>query len=345
MSVPDPGPPQTARRRWSRELDTQIDGVCLAGSGPVLVHGYDPPAGGKWIDDVIPGRLIALRRVDGQKLWSSPCEVGYGRGFGAGVVPEREVILLGPGIGGHRIVRMSITDGELIGAGEIPAFDAVDVAADYCLCVSAGGVTSVEVEAMATSWSWSREGERYHMVARESDRAVVVYTDLATRRQGLLCLDAETGSFEEVLVEARESHIYDLALTGGVVVFLTRGLETLMPPEVAAELAMESGQEAADPTGIALVGMRLDGHPGDAPLWYRMLGQETTSESQVGLWADSGKLYVEQGAWLNAYDALSGRLLGRWTVPGLDDQVDWRVSDGAGLLAEETRISLFELPA
>ncbi|MFT4540020.1 MAG: hypothetical protein ACI841_002476 [Planctomycetota bacterium] len=345
MTQSDTDPPQTARRRWSRELDTQIDGLSLASSGPMLVHGYDPPAGGKWIDDAIPGRLIALDRDDGQRLWQSPCEVGYGRGFGAGVDPGREVILLGPGIDGHRIVRMSISDGELIGAGDIPAFDAVDVASDYCLCVTAGGVTSVDVESMASTWSWSREGERYHLVAREADQAIVVHTDLSTRLQGLLRLDAETGSFEEMLIDANQTHIYDLAITGDIVIFLATNLETLMPPELAAELAMETGQESSDPNGIAIVATRLDGSAGDAPLWYRMLGVDSASETQIGLRADNGKLYVERGAWLGAFDALTGRLLGRWTVPGLDEQVDWRVADGAGLLAEETRVSLFELPA
>ena len=44
-------------------------------------------------------------------------------------------------------------------------------------------------------------------------------------------------------------------------------------------------------------------------------------------------------------DALTGRTLGDWAIPGLDERVDWRVSQGAGLLAEETRVSVFELPA
>jgi hypothetical protein len=32
-------------------------------------------------------------------------------------------------------------------------------------------------------------------------------------------------------------------------------------------------------------------------------------------------------------------------VPGLDESVSFLVSDGAGLLAEETRVSMFEFPA
>ena len=44
-------------------------------------------------------------------------------------------------------------------------------------------------------------------------------------------------------------------------------------------------------------------------------------------------------------DALTGRPLGEWAVPGLDERVGWQVSQGALLLAEEERVSIFELPA
>ena len=65
----------------------------------------------------------------------------------------------------------------------------------------------------------------------------------------------------------------------------------------------------------------------------------------VSITGDSGKLYVERRALLAAVDAVTGRPLGDWTVPGLDEKVAWPVVDGAGLLAEETRVSVFELPA
>ncbi len=94
----------TARRRWSRELDNEIDGIAFAADGPVLLHGYDPPAGGKWLDDVIPGKLGALDRNTGELLWMAPCEVGYGRGFGAGVGARGQVLVLGPSANGHRMV-------------------------------------------------------------------------------------------------------------------------------------------------------------------------------------------------------------------------------------------------
>ena len=58
----------TAKRRWSRELDSEVDGIAFASTGPVLLHGYDPPAGGKWMDDVIPGKLGAFVRSNGGQL-------------------------------------------------------------------------------------------------------------------------------------------------------------------------------------------------------------------------------------------------------------------------------------
>ena len=48
---------------------------------------------------------------------------------------------------------------------------------------------------------------------------------------------------------------------------------------------------------------------------------------------------------LEVRDLLSGRTLGEWTVPGLDEQVCWSVGSGAGLLAEEHRLTIYELPA
>ena len=97
---------RTARRRWSREFPGEIDGIALGESGPVFLHGYDAPAGGKWIDSVIPGKLAAHDRGSGEVLWVSPCEVGYGRGFGCGLGEEDDVVILGPSNQSHRIARM-----------------------------------------------------------------------------------------------------------------------------------------------------------------------------------------------------------------------------------------------
>ena len=65
---------RTARRRWSREFQGEVDGIVLGEAGPVFLHGYDPPAGGKWIDNVIPGKLGAFDRNNGDpKHGPNPC--------------------------------------------------------------------------------------------------------------------------------------------------------------------------------------------------------------------------------------------------------------------------------
>ena len=54
---------KTARRRWSREFTSEVDGIAIGSGGPVLVHLYDQPAGDKWIDDAIPGKLALLDQI------------------------------------------------------------------------------------------------------------------------------------------------------------------------------------------------------------------------------------------------------------------------------------------
>ena len=53
---------------------------------------------------------------------------------------------------------------------------------------------------------------------------------------------------------------------------------------------------------------------------------------------------MANGAHLEVRDGLSGRSLGELAVPGLDERIAWTVSQGAGLLAEETVATVFELP-
>ena len=69
------------------------------------------------------------------------------------------------------------------------------------------------------------------------------------------------------------------------------------------------------------------------------------ADRDVGISLDSGKLYVTRGAILEVWDGLSARSLGELTLPGLDERIAWTVTQGAALLAEETRASVFELPA
>jgi hypothetical protein len=103
---------------------------------------------------------------------------------------------------------------------------------------------------------------------------------------------------------------------------------------------------------LTLLGLSLDDIGGAQTRWFNVLSTQTGSSSklsedlpEVSITADSQKLYIVNGALLEVRDLLSGRALGDWTIPGLDERVDWKVCQGAGLLAEEHRISVFELPA
>ena len=337
---------QTARRRWTREISSEVDGIALAATGPVILHGYDPPAGGRWVESAIPGKLGAFDRHTGEKLWLSPCEIGYGRGFGAGFGAAEDVLVLGPGSTGHRIARMALGSGELVDVAEIDPFDEALVDRDLCLCVSPQQVSAIDSGDLCERWSYAREGERYRQIARVGSRVFVTFTSTASKKQGLLCLDAQSGDFAGVVVAPRQQVIHHLAADERGVALLLSDLAGALPPEVLTEYLTALPEERAfDSPGLALVAWDPSALEGDAPLWYEDLGDSDDEIPDRAITADSGKLYVVRGALLEVRDLLSGRALGAWTIPGLDERVDWRVAEGAGLLAEETRVSVFELPA
>jgi hypothetical protein len=329
-------------------MQSTVDGIAFGPVGPVLLHVYDPPAGGMWIDDVIPGKLAALDRNTGEVIWLSPCEVGYGRGFGAGLGSEDDAIVLGPGSQAHLIVRMALSNGELIAAKEIEAFDEALVFGDTCLCLTPRRVFALSSSSLSEAWQYARAGERYHHAARSGNRVFVVFTHTSTGRQGLLGLDVETGEFQGEVLSPRQPLIHDIAVNADGIVLLTRDLATALPREVVSQFLVElsrHGRGAATDT-LSLLALPLNASPGDAPLWYEVLSTQPVDEiPDVSITADSGKLYLVKGALLEVRDTLTGRMLGDWAVPGLDESVAWQVCQGAGLLAEETRVSVFELPA
>ena len=336
---------RTARRRWSRELQFEVDGIAVGPTGPVLVHVYEPPAGERWMDAAIPGKLGALDRSSGELLWVSPCEVGYGRGFGAGFGPEDDVLVAGPSASGHRVVRMTLSSGELSDARSIPAFDEAIVAGDLAVFASKSRVMAIDTRTLQERWSYARESERYHNIARSPTRVFVVVSNAKTRRQGLIALDARTGKLDHVLVPMEQTVIHDVTADAGVVTVILDNLPAALPREALLEYLGRSGDADLEP-GLALVSFRADARAGDAPLWFEPIpGEEDGELPEVAVHADAGRLYLVRGALLQARDALSGRRLDEWAVPGLDERVAWSVAQGACLLAEETRVSVFELPA
>jgi hypothetical protein len=324
---------RTARRRWSRDFKGEIDGVALGTTGPVLVHGYDPPAGGKWIDNVIPGKLGAYDRSSGDELWMSPCEVGYGRGFGSGLGEEDDVVVLGPSIKGHRIARMSLASGELIGAGEIGAFDQALVFGDMSITVTPDRILGIMTTPMLEVWTYAREGERYHIAGRSGPNALVVYTDTNRKRQGVLRLDVESGDFVDSFLPPEYMVIHEMVCEQELAILLV------------GDRAPSRFGNAGGTGNLRLEAYRADGSEAH-PLWRSDVQDDSVDElPDVSISMDSGKLYAASGALLDVRDGLSGRSLGEVTLPGLDERIDWKVSQGAGLLAEETRVSVFEVPA
>jgi hypothetical protein len=325
---------RTARRRWSREFSGEIDGIALGSTGPLFLHGYDPPAGGKWTDSVIPGKLAAYDRNEGELLWISPCEVGYGRGFGSGLGDEDDVVVLGPSGRGHLIARMSRSTGELIGAQEIQAFDQALVFGDISITVTPGRLAGIMTSPMLEVWAHTQEGERYHLAARSGAHALVAYTNLNTKLQGVLRLDIDSGDFVGPFLDPVYPVIHDLACEGDLAVILVGS-------QIPGARRQSSRQEE-----LSLAAFSTAGGGEAAPLWRRTVVNDSIDDlPDVSISLDSGKLYTTRGAMLEIWDGLSGRVLGDLTLPGLDERVAWKVSQGAALLAEETRASVFELPA
>jgi hypothetical protein len=337
---------RTARRRWTREFGSEIDGIAMSAGGPVLVHEYDPPAGGKWVDAAIPGKLAMLDRQSGEIRWVSPCEVGYGRGFGAGFGRKNDAVVLGPSTQGHRVVRMSLDSGEMLAVADVPTFDEALVYDDVCVMASTKRVAAIDTESLRERWRYSREGERYHHVGRVGKSVFVVFSG-ESKRRGVLALDAASGEFARVLLAPRQREIHDLAVDERGLVLLVGDLSSALAPEILDGWLRETPQAKSHGGRTpALLALDPNGTDGDAPLWFEPLELADPEEiGEIALSADSGKLYVVRGALLEVRDTLTGRMLGEWAVPGLDESVAWQVCQGAGLLAEETRVSVFELPA
>ncbi|MCA8980837.1 MAG: PQQ-binding-like beta-propeller repeat protein, partial [Planctomycetes bacterium] len=291
----------TARRRWSRELESEVDGVAFSADGGVLVHGYDPPAGMMWVDDVIPGKCASLDRNTGETIWSSPCEVGYGRGFGAGFGENQDVIVVGPSNQGHRIVRMARADGQLIGVESVPAFDEAEVHADVSFCLSAGKVFAVSSTTLAVLWTRQKDGERYHLLARAGGLLLVVYSNTRTKHYGVLTLDARNGKYLDEAVPASLPAIGNLAATGANAAILTRDLARVLPGESAGKLMIDLAMR--DPEGdslldtCSLLAFAAETGMVEEPLWFEALSTLPLDDApEFGIAADAGKLYLVRGA-------------------------------------------------
>ena len=166
-------------------------------------------------------------------------------GFGR----DGEAVLVGPSAAGHRIVRMSLATGELLGVADMATFDEAVVESDLCLLLSARSVSAVDVRTLQPRWRYAREGERYHLVARNGAHAFVTFTQEAKRRQGVLRLAASNGTFEAVVLEPGQRAIHDLAVDGESLALLVSDLSGALTREQALEFLLAHEDEAAEPPG------------------------------------------------------------------------------------------------
>jgi hypothetical protein len=149
-----------------------------------------------------------------------------------------------------------------------------------------------------------------------------------------LRLKASSGAFEAIMVEPIQPAIHGLAVDGESVAVLAGDLAGALPREQALELLLSDAEASGEARGLGLIALDAARASGARARWFERLdGQDSEDYPEVAVSIDSDTLY------------LAGRKLGEYVVPGLDDRVGWRVSQGAGLLAEEQRVSVFELLA
>jgi hypothetical protein len=240
---------------------------------------------------------------------------------------------------------MSVQTGELLDARDIEPFDEALVYDDACFAVTRKKVTAISTSALVPMWTYGRKGERYHMIARDGERLFVVYTKEEAKKQGVLVLDAASGEFQGDLLDPLHSVIHGVAADSGCATFLVSDLLAALPPESLREYLLADPD--ADPTrsgGLSVLCLSVSAKVGDKPMWFETLDTGTEDFPDVSIAEDSGKLYLVQGASLEVRDLLTGTPLGDMTIPGLDEHVSWKVAHGAGAIAEETRLSVFEIP-
>ncbi|MHC4376786.1 MAG: outer membrane protein assembly factor BamB family protein [Planctomycetota bacterium] len=350
---------RSARRRWAAEIDSEIDGLALTTSGPIFAHVYDPPAGGKWAEDVIPSKLLAFDRASGERLWAAPCEVGYGRGFGAGLGPDGNLLVVGPTQAGHRAVQVSAETGEQLGGVDVPEFDEALVDGKSVLIVALTSLTRLDSASLEAKWGLQAKDDRFHSSATDGKTLFVAVSTKRNRSQGLRAYTVARGGKAGDILAQGQSTILGLGAEDGLVTVLVEDLASALPEDLSrdyqlAKLMAEDGDDfgggslgGGEGGSAGVVAFAWDATEKRAEAkWFLDLSSTGLEDDpgEASIRVDSGKLYVARGAMISVYDLLSGRPLGEAAVPGLDDFVAWDVADGALLVAEETRLSVYELP-
>jgi hypothetical protein len=155
------------------------------------------------------------------------------------------------------------------------------------------------------------------------------------------------------VVDVSQPSIEGLVFDDGIACMLAGDLEAALQEDQRRDfqlqrLLADDSSDGGSTDGLleALVGLDTTDPKQPQVRWHKVL-EATRDGEELGepsIAMDSGKLYVARGALLTVLDALSGRELGELVVPALDEYVAWQVKDGAFLLAEETRATVYEIP-
>ena len=171
------------------------------------------------------------------------------------------------------MVRMSVADGELLEAADIQSFDTALVGTDAVVCSNARMVWALDTITLQETWSYGREGERYHDVARLGNVIFVVVSNTDSGKYGVIRLDAKTGNFKGNLVALTLPLIRGIGATQDSVVIVTSELDMMLETDQRMDFMMRlaSHPDEGPRDTLSLVAVDAKASAGDAPLWLSLI--------------------------------------------------------------------------
>jgi len=241
---------------------------------------------------------------------------------------------------------------------DLPEFDEALVDGKHVLIVALTSLTRLDSASLEAKWALQAKDDRFHSSATDGKTLFIAVSTKRNRSQGLRAYTVARGGKAGDILAQGQSTILGLGAEDGMVTVLVEDLASALPEDLSRDyqLAKLMAEDSDDFGGGSLggeggsagvVAFAWDaGEKRSEAKWFLDLSASGLEDDpgEASIRVDSGKLYVARGAMISVYDLLSGRPLGEAAVPGLDDFVAWDVADGALLVAEETRLSVYELP-
>ena len=182
------------------------------------------------------------------------------------------MVVLGPSSNGHRIVRMSLANGELIDMRGMPTFDQALVGPDLCLIASPGQVTAIDSRTLDDAVDLRAQGRALPRPGPPGRRVFVVFIArqdaqagrAEARRRGRRVRRRARGSRAGVDARRRRG-----PAGGGAAV---SDLAAALPKELLVEYLTQNPDEGGGGrTGLALLALDPGAEEGDAPLWFESI--------------------------------------------------------------------------